>query len=243
MQTPRSEIARTSCAWSTATIRCPIGLPVGPHELVFRAELDPSELRDALDLRRVVFQDRGDYLIDAHPGLHPAEDPHDAVAHHFACSLDGATIAAARFSPALDGRFEAESLAPLPGVLDETRDDFFQVSRVVVREDFRKRHVTEALLYLACRWMTEHLPRRSYFALCLPPLARFYEHFGAEIVVREPIVVPERHGHEYLFIRGELAHTAATTRNYIAKVADGWDLARCRLSEPANAKPSHGVRA
>lgn len=243
MQTPRSELARTSCAWSTATIRCPIGLSVGPRELVFRAELDLRELRDALDLRRVVFQDRGDYLIGAHPGLHSAEDPHDAVAHHFSCSLDGETIAAARFSPDLEGRFEAEELAPLPGALDETRDAFFQVSRVVVREDFRKRHVTEVMLHLACRWMAEHASRRHYFALCLPGLARFYEHFGAEIVVRDPIVAPSRRGHSYLWIRGELAHTAATTRNYLATIASAWDLARCRLGDPSNTKPTPGVRA
>ncbi|MCK6445125.1 MAG: hypothetical protein L6Q99_01925 [Planctomycetes bacterium] len=209
--------------WTSAVVPGVLG------DLEFRVVADQDERREAFDLRARVFERCSDYLIDAHPGLHSAEDPHDAVAHQFLCRLGGEAIAAARFGPALAGRFEAEELARLPSALAEMREETFQVSRVVVREDVRKRQVSEAMLQLACRWLSEHTPIRHYFALCLPRLAQFYEHFGAEWVTREPFVVPARRGNSYVWIRGEHAHTAATIRAYLDREPRNWDFAGCRL--------------
>lgn len=214
--------------WTSAVVPGVLG------DLEFRVVSDVHERAEAFDLRARVFERCSDYLIDAHPGLHSAEDPHDAVAHQFLCRLDGEAVAAARFAPALGGRFEAEELGRLPSALDEVRADAFQVSRVVVREDVRKRQVSEAMLQLACRWLADHTPVRHYFALCLPRLAQFYEHFGAEWVTREPFVVPARRGNSYVWIRGEHAHTADTIRAYLDAEPKAWDFARCRV-RPAHA--------
>lgn len=210
-------------AWTTAIV------PGSRGELVFRAELGADERRAAFDLRAAAFQKRSDYLIGAHPGRHPAEDPHDACGHQFLCLLRDEPVAAVRFGSALHGRFEAEELAPLPNSLAEMRDALFQGSRMVVREDQRKNQVSETIFHLACRWLSEHTPIRWYFGLCLPKLAQFYEHFGAQTLSRQPIVVPQRNGQEYLWVRGELAHSAETVRHYLASIPGAWDVARCRF--------------
>ncbi|QDU67419.1 N-acyl amino acid synthase FeeM domain-containing protein [Engelhardtia mirabilis] len=172
--------------------------------LIFEARPSAARLLDIFTLRQTEYRAHSDYLLGNRAGRHPAEDDFDADAYQFCCTIGDEVVAACRYSPALDGRWEASGLCPLPAGIRDVGDSPLQISRVVVRADMRRRLITEVMLCLACRWLLEFTSHRSYFALCLPKLARYYEHFGAHAIEGGEVVLASRQGQLYHFVRGRM---------------------------------------
>ncbi len=182
---------------------------------------EPSRAR-AFALREAAFRSHAAYLLGTRPGRHAAEDRWDDDAHVFLCAIDGDPVATCRWAPARDGRFEATELCDVPAELVGDPARALQVARVVVREDLRGRELSEVMVALSCRWLVEHTCCATYFALVLPPLARFYVHFGAAVHPRRTAAIAERGGNSYVVIGGTLADTERRTRAYLAECA--WTL-------------------
>jgi len=201
----------------------------------FRRLARPAELAALYTLRQRVFRGRFDYLLANRRGMHPAEDRFDATAFHFGCDVDGELVAACRFAPAVpaaddgSGRaacFEASELCAVPDELVRAPDRLLQVSRVVVRDDLRRCELSEVLLLYTCAWLARNTSYLGYFALCLPRLARFYEHFGAE-AVGEPVRIAAREGNEYRFVRGTLERSIASIHRHLSvRIEDGVERPR-----------------
>lgn len=177
---------------------------------------DGELLARILDLRREVYRREGAYLLRAGPGKHPAEDEHDARSHHFAALVGERAVAACRFTPCPAGRWELCDEVALPAELERDCAGLLQIARVVVLEEERRHHLSEALIAFACRWLADHTPLRGYFALCTPVHVRYYRHFGARAVEGPLVSVPGRAGQRYRFIRGDLVATAETTARFLA---------------------------
>jgi predicted GNAT family N-acyltransferase len=177
------------------------------------------------NLRQRVFKARSEYLFGSRRGMHPAEDEFDAHSFHFCCSVEEDVVAACRWSPPVDGAWEATRIAELPRTLRNEPIPPLQIGRVVVRDDLRRLQITEVMLYMACRWLTEHTSHTSYFALCVPQLARFYEHFGARVVPGQDVVLPERNNQRYEFLLGTLERSTDVIGRYLAGCEEpAWTL-------------------
>lgn len=181
----------------------------------------PSERTRVYDLREAVYRGRCDYLLASRDGSHSAEDAHDPRSYLFACGLgeepSGPVVAACRFTPGGPGLWEAGESWRLPAELEARSEELLQISRVVAREDIRRLEVTEVMMHLACRWLIENSPYRRYFALCLPRLARFYGHFGAELYPGSGVCLPERNSNRYQLIHGELEASASRIAEHLSQ--------------------------
>jgi hypothetical protein len=212
--------------------------------LRFRAAGDRATRALIYGLRQVEFRGRSDYLLSNRAGLHPAEDQFDESSYQFCCSVGDDVVAACRYSPPLDGAWEAGRLAPLPHFVREAPTPPLQISRVVVRSDLRRALITEVMLCLACRWLLEHTAHSWYFALCLPRLASYYEHFGAEIAAGEDVTLPARNHERYRYVHGLLERSDRVITDYLATSGNGaWTLpARPLAATDLSTTTSPGVR-
>jgi hypothetical protein len=170
--------------------------------LTFTACLDRHSRAEVFDLRQVVWRGSRDYLFGNRARMHPAEDEYDGNSLLFACHLEGQIVAACRWSPRGAGGFEAERLCALPRARLPAEHNLLQISRVVVREDQRRRQVSELLLLLSCRHLLSRTLYTDWFALCAPRLAEHYVHFGAEAVEGFEVALPERAGNVYRLVHG-----------------------------------------
>ncbi|MEM7305824.1 MAG: GNAT family N-acetyltransferase [Planctomycetota bacterium] len=191
-----------------------------PSDLTVDAVSDRAGRERVYDLRAEVYREDSDYLLHAGNGQHPAQDRFDRDAFLFAAFTGGAPVATCRFTPPRAGRWEASEAGPVPAaVLGADRSDpaqLLQISRVVVHPDVRRLGVSEAILRDACRWLLAHTDFRSYFALCLPALAHFYEHFGAATVPGAEVRLAERGNKLYRFVHGTLAGSERVIDDYLA---------------------------
>jgi hypothetical protein len=192
---------------------------------------DADLLERIFELRSDVYLSEGAYLLRPRPGLHPAQDELDLRSHHFFALAAGRVVAASRFTPCPGGRWELADSVPLPPALAGECMDLVQISRVIVREEYRRLHLTEELIAFACRWLAEHTAHRGWFAMCTPVHVRYYRHFGASVVDGPDVRVPGRRRNRYRFIRGGLLATAETTERFLAAHASGGDGAEPALVE------------
>jgi hypothetical protein len=199
---------------------------------------DRADMERVFDLRRDTYRGQSEYLLharvlDAGAALrrHPADDGLDEDSYVFAAFVreDGAReercVAACRFTPCPGGRWEAADQHALPGELLAECERLVQVSRVVVAEPERRHRITEVMIWFACNWVARQTPMHSYFALCLPPLVRYYRHFGASVVPGPDLGLAGRGSNRYRFIAGGLAQTATATRRHLEQAGDDrWTL-------------------
>ena len=195
-------------------------------ELVFVPCLEARSRAEVFGLRQSIWATERRYLLANRAGLHPAEDPFDAEALHFACRLDGELVAACRWSPRGTLGFEAEHACALPaGTLAEPAR-LLQISRVVVREDLRRRQVSELLLLLCCRHLLAHTAYERWFALCAPRLAQHYVRFGAEELPGFEVQLARREGNVYRLVRGGVASSIERIGRSLAELGSAcpWNL-------------------
>lgn len=214
------EIAAGSANGVEVRVRGPAG------ELVFAPCLERRSRAEVFGLRQSIWAAERRYLLASHAGLHPAEDPFDADALHFACRLNGDVVAACRWSPRGTQGFEAEHACALPpGTLAEP-ERLLQVSRVVVREDLRRRQVSELLLLLCCRHLRAHTAYERWFALCAPRLAQHYVRFGAEELPGFEVRLAQREGNAYRLVRGGVASSIERIGRSLAELGPAcpWTL-------------------
>lgn len=215
----------------------PVLVPGPGMTLAFRAGFDRESRIEVLDLREAVYRSRSDYLLRQRPGLHPAEDGLDADSYAFSCAIGGEVVAACRYTPPRDGRWEASDLCRIPDRI-RAQGSPLQISRVVVRPDVRRLSITELMLCLACRWLLERTRFDAYFALCLPALARHYEHFGARVLPGEDVRLPQRNDALYRFVHGSLERSERVLTEYLAGSAKAaWSLPARRREAESGAHP------
>lgn len=187
-------------------------------ELVFAPCLERRSRAEVFGFRQSAWLAERRYLLANHAGLHPAEDPFDAEALHFACRLNGEVVAACRWSPRGALGFEAERACALPAETLAEPERLLQVSRVVVREDLRRRQVSELLLLLCCRHLLAHGTYERWFALCAPRLAQHYVRFGAQEVAGFEVQLAQRDGNVYRLVRGGLASSVERIGRSLAEL-------------------------
>lgn len=190
--------------------------------LDFHPAATSSDRTEVFHLRETVYRGRNDYLLHPAEGRHPAEDRYDADSLLFCCRDGEEIVAACRFTPRLAGGWEAGeagSLQVLPAV---DPDRLVQVSRVVVHPRLRRLQVAEVMMCLSCRWMLEQSRFTSYFAVCLPPLVRFYRHFGVEVLSPQQVSLPGRGENRYFFVHGSFGRSLASLRQHLSRAA--WEL-------------------
>jgi len=213
-------------------VSVPVAVTGLDYSLTFRTAGDRATRARIYGLRQVEFKSRNDYLLSNRAGLHPAEDEFDAGSFQFCCSVGEDVVASCRFSPPLNGTWEAGRLCPLPSFVREAHTPPLQIGRVAVRGDLRRAQITEVMLCMACRWLMEHTPFTWYFALCLPRLAQYYEHFGAEIVAGEDVILPARDNGRYQFVQGGLERSERVITSYLTAQGKGvWTLPAQRARE------------
>jgi predicted GNAT family N-acyltransferase len=202
----------------------------GDLSFTFRLAADRAERERSFALRQLVYQGRSEYLLGSGGGLHPAEDRFDSSSMLFNCLSGGEVVATCRFTPREGAGWEVTDLVELPAFPSVEPDRLLQVSRVVVHPDLRGQQISEAMMYLACFWFANCSPFSWYFAVCLPPLVRFYRHFGVEVLSAEALSLPGRGDNRYFLVHGSFRESLHNLRRYLG---DAWKLEpEIELSQP-----------
>lgn len=173
-------------------------------------------------LRQTVYQGRNEYLLRPGEGRHPAEDRFDPDSQLFCCREGEEIVAACRFTPRIAGGWEVGESSALPVFPAVDPDRLLQVSRVVVHPRLRRLQVAEVMMYFSCCWMLQQSRFTAYFAVCLPPLVRFYRPFGVEVLSPQQVSLPGRGENRYFFVHGSFGRSLGSLRQTLRRAA--WEL-------------------
>jgi predicted GNAT family N-acyltransferase len=184
-------------------------------EVAFSLATAPVDRGGIFDSRYETYHGTSEYLLNTVAGLHPAEDKFDAGSFLFRCSQGEKVLASCRFTPPIDNLWEVTELCSLPTMPPVDTEDLLQVSRVVVAREARGLHLGEVMMYFCCLWLLRHSRFAYYFAVCSPPLARFYRHFGVKVLWREEMHLPGRGTNRYILIHGDLGDSLARLHEFL----------------------------
>jgi len=196
------------------------------------------DLAAVFHLREEIYAEAQSYLLTDKDGHSSGEDAYDARSFVFTCRKDEEVVASCRFTEPQVGRWELSELAPAWPRPPVDADHLVETSRVVVRHEYRATGLVEAMLLLAGSYLLEETLYLYNFAVCVPPLVRFYERLGMRPVTREEIRLAGRpQDRSYVVIWGDMrAEQPAVTQRLSAR---GWDLSDVR--EAPVAKKSFGM--
>jgi predicted GNAT family N-acyltransferase len=193
----------------------------GDLSLTFHLVSDPAERERTFALRHRVYQGAYEYLLRSSEGLSPGEDEYDSSSLLFCCRQGEEVVATCRFTPKLGNGWEVTELCTIPALPGEDLDRLLQVSRVVVHPELRRHRISEIMMYFCCHWFVQEAQFSSYFAVCLPPLVRFYRHFGVQVFSPEELTLPGRGDNRYFLVHGSFLDSLWALRGYLA---DSWQL-------------------
>jgi len=139
------------------------------------------------------------YLGDAfHSRLEEQMDAR-APAVHFAVLIGKRVVGLLRVRC---GAYEFEELSPELRVLAANTRDYAEFSRLMAQRDLRLFHIGRLLAARASLWVLETQSVRGIVALCRPELARLFQQYGLQPLLRSDVGIPQRAGGRYRLMAG-----------------------------------------
>lgn len=190
--------------------------------LKFQIAASPIVQERVFSFRQAVYNGSMEHLLHQNNKMHPAEDKFDAHSYIFYCQNGNDIVATCRWTPNFAGTWELTELSTNCFLPQVDPEDFIESSRLVICPSARNCGVAEVMVYFSCLWLTRYTKFNSYFAVCSPPLARFYKHFGLRVWSPQEIFLKGRSQRRYLIICGSLTESITLLHDYLT--SRGWNL-------------------
>lgn len=193
-------------------------------------------------LREENYKNNSPYLLCKNHYFHPGQDELDQYAYLFQMKDEtDKTLATCRFLPLRNNELSKNEcfLRNYSQHEDVRRINALQplqISRLIVEENYRNYYLAELLICFSYQWLLKNTSSEYFCAICFPPLARFYKHFGAEVVPDLSIHLLDRSDKPYKMIYGDMRKGMRILEEYLT--GKNWKLGEFA----ANIITSHAER-
>lgn len=173
------------------------------NDLFFGRAESEILLNNVFAFRAQIYKNESPYLLKNNQSANPGEEIYDQYSYNFYVANHLGIIGSCRCTPFFNDQWEISEK-----VLDINLNNYFnpdlylQFNRLLIHPNFRNNNVHEILFFHVCSWIVNHTQYRKYFSVCRPALVKIYQHYNAQLVLKEPIKILDRKFSDYFLIEG-----------------------------------------